>query len=526
MRLHRLFVALSLVGCQTAPNASGDAGTMDASSGSSGATPTTGLGEPGEPVTLHGAVQKGPFVLGTSVSVSPLTDTGEPKGQQFEVPTSNSVGEFSVNGVPPGPVALLASGYHFDEIRGGSSIAPLTLRALHRVSDDATTVNVHVLGHLGEARARRLVAVAVAVEDALAVAEAETVAALGVGKAGFTLAGPAAEASLIGPDTDDNAYLFALSAVVMQAAHLARPDAADAALHMVAHQLAADRGDDGEIDEALRTRLAAAETALAAKDVRAGLGAYLAGLGLVMEPPDLERILDQDHDGLANSDDNCPLVVNAAQENADGDDRGDACDACPNSGSDMDADGYDDAWDNCPSVANDWPPQDAMPPLGKLSDTDQDGLGDACDSCPRSKDRGADPDDVCCDPRSSVCVKDPGSTLFWQCLVEGDSFDCETVGYSSCAYYSDCLGCYSKVCAPEGAVRPKPNCAPESSCDCSVHGCITPWCTVGSDECEHGNTCIPWFHPGEAPEPGMENLGICADAEAGPCVGKVGSECT
>ena len=101
----------------------------------------------GAPLTLHGVAQKGPFVLGASISVSPLTNTGQPTGQQFEVPTSSNGGDFSVDGVPLGPVALLANGYHYDEIRGGPSMAPLTLRALHRVSDDATTVNIHVLSH-------------------------------------------------------------------------------------------------------------------------------------------------------------------------------------------------------------------------------------------------------------------------------------------------------------------------------------------------------------------------------------------
>ncbi len=512
-----------MAACSTSAG-SGDATTSASETTSaSDTTPTGG----GAPLTLHGVAQKGPFVLGASISVSPLTNTGQPTGQQFEVPTSNDVGEFSVDGVPLGPVALLANGYHYDEIRGGPSMAPLTLRALHRVSDDATTVNIHVLSHLSEQRARVLIAEQVTVEDALALADAEVVAALGIGKPGFALAGAAAEASVLGPDTDDNAYLFAISAVVMQAAYTADPEAADAAVQTLLNQLAADLAGDGTLDnDTLLGRLAAAETALAAETVRTALASYMAGLGLPGAPPDFARILDQDHDGLANSEDNCPFVANLEQVNADGDDRGDACDDCPDSGVDMDGDGYDDGCDNCPAVANPEPPQEAMPQLGQLSDTDQDGLGNACDFCPRTKGRGDDPDDVCCDPRwgGGGCAKDPGSTLTWTCVREGATFECESVRPGLCAAYEECLGCHMDTCIKAGAIRPNPGCN-EGGCKCDEIACVAAWCTIGQDECLYGNTCVPYYGPGEAPDPTVENLGLCLDADNGPCVGKTALQC-
>ncbi len=513
-----------MVACST--NVPGD----ETAAGTTSASDTTSATEPeptggGGPLTLHGVAQKGPFVLGASISVSPLTDTGQPLGQQFEVPTSNNAGDFSVDGVPLGPVALLANGYHYDEIRGGPSMAPLTLRALHRVSDDATTVNIHVLSHLSEQRARMLIAEQVTVEDALALAEAEVVAALEIGKPGFALAGSAAEASVLGPDTDDNAYLFAVSAVVMQAATTADPEAADAAVQTLLNQLAADLAGDGTLDDAgLKGKLTAAETALAAKSVRAALAEYMASLGLPGAPPDFARILDQDHDGLANSDDNCPFVVNLDQANADGDDRGDACDTCPDSGVDMDGDGYDDGCDNCPAVANPEPPQEAMPQFGQLSDTDQDGLGNACDFCPNSKDRGDDPDDVCCDPRAGGCAKDPGSTLTWACVPEDATFECKAVYPGLCGAYQECLDCYQEPCMPKGTIRPNPGCL-EPGCHCDEIACVAPWCTIGGDPCLYGNTCVAYYGPGEAPEPGLVNLGLCLDADNGPCVGKTALEC-
>ncbi|MBY0278479.1 thrombospondin type 3 repeat-containing protein [Candidatus Binatia bacterium] len=111
--------------------------------------------------------------------------------------------------------------------------------------------------------------------------------------------------------------------------------------------------------------------------------------------------------------DNCPYVANPGQENADGDEPGDACDNCPtvrNPGqfdvdgdglgdacdpltcSDRDGDGYGDSdrvredcpLDNCAFEAN--PDQ---------SDRDHDGIGDVCDPCPDDGSTEPDADGVC-----------------------------------------------------------------------------------------------------------------------------------
>lgn len=77
---------------------------------------------------------------------------------------------------------------------------------------------------------------------------------------------------------------------------------------------------------------------------------------------DAEEEGDPDGDGVYDPDDNCPNVPNPGQDDADGDDTGDACT------DDDDGDGVTDFLDNCPSVAND----DQL-------DEDGDSFGDACD---------------------------------------------------------------------------------------------------------------------------------------------------
>ncbi|MBS2099842.1 BNR-4 repeat-containing protein [Carboxylicivirga linearis] len=71
---------------------------------------------------------------------------------------------------------------------------------------------------------------------------------------------------------------------------------------------------------------------------------------------------DTDQDGIADFDDNCPMVANPDQADMDGDGIGDVCD------DDRDGDGIPNDIDNCPDVPN--PDQE---------DLDEDGIGDVCD---------------------------------------------------------------------------------------------------------------------------------------------------
>ncbi len=86
---------------------------------------------------------------------------------------------------------------------------------------------------------------------------------------------------------------------------------------------------------------------------------------------------DSDGDGIANDSDNCPRVFNpvrpidgGAQPDADGDGMGDPCDPQPLV-ADVDGDSIANDDDNCP-----------LTPNSDQADTDMDNKGDACDFCP------------------------------------------------------------------------------------------------------------------------------------------------
>jgi hypothetical protein len=117
-------------------------------------------------------------------------------------------------------------------------------------------------------------------------------------------------------------------------------------------------------------------------------------------------INDADADGVADGTDNCPLVPNAVQADADGDADGDACDACPfDSANDGDGDGVCGDADNCPASAN----PDQTDTDGDLvgdgcdGDDDNDGIADGGDNCPLAPnfsqaDADGDTQGDACDP--------------------------------------------------------------------------------------------------------------------------------
>jgi hypothetical protein len=97
--------------------------------------------------------------------------------------------------------------------------------------------------------------------------------------------------------------------------------------------------------------------------------------------------VDTDQDAVCESIDNCPLIYNPGQLDADGDRVGDLCDTCPaDSDNDIDGDGVCGDVDNCPAEAN-----------AGQQDGDGDGLGNICDPCPNDPGNDSDGDTLCGD---------------------------------------------------------------------------------------------------------------------------------
>lgn len=180
-----------------------------APSGSSGSESDGSSGAPAS-VVLEGALHKGPFVLGSSVSVAPIDAAGNPSGAVYSTSTHNDLGEFSIELGTLDDVSLEGTGFYYNEVVGELSSAPLTLRGFYQLDPgEPALARLNVLTHLGYQRVRSTLAVAPSLVDAVTTAEAEVRAALGVGPAAYD-PGLGTTLDLLDGDAENSAYLLSL----------------------------------------------------------------------------------------------------------------------------------------------------------------------------------------------------------------------------------------------------------------------------------------------------------------------------
>ncbi|MBI4508025.1 MAG: hypothetical protein HY698_00215 [Deltaproteobacteria bacterium] len=285
----------------------------------------------GGQATIEGAVQKGPFVVGSSVHVSVLDEHLNPTGQVFNTSTINDRGEFKASVPASGPVALEGVGFYYNEVKGALSGSSLTLRAFYVPSGPGNQkAYVNLLTHLTGPRIQALVQGGTAFDAAVKQAETELMGEMNITSPGFAPTSRATEMNMAGGDTDDNAYLLCVSSVLAQVAVLRAggPDQVDATLQELINSTALAFAG-GTLPTQLKTDVTSALQAMDVGNIERKLGERLAQIGSTENAPDMDRVLDQDRDGIRNLGDKCPLASDPDQLDKDADDKGDACDECP-----------------------------------------------------------------------------------------------------------------------------------------------------------------------------------------------------
>jgi hypothetical protein len=323
MRATALMTTLVVV-CGCTPGGAGpDAGLVDAG------RPELGRPDSGATVRLRGGVQKGPFIIGSSVGISPIDSTGSPTGALFNTATIDDLGDFAVDFSYLGPVSLEASGYYYNESTGRLSNAPLTLRAYDDLSSGGVqSAYLNLITHLTYGRVRRLLNDGISISAATEQAERELRSELGIGPPGFIPEAPGIALDVFGGDSDSNAYLLAVSATLTGAGVIrgGATNAADAGLQELLAVISADLATDGQLGDALKTEIGTAFHAVSGDRIMGLFRARLQAVGGDVTVPNVHRMLDTDGDGVVNASDNCVRDANADQSNRDGDRWGDACD--------------------------------------------------------------------------------------------------------------------------------------------------------------------------------------------------------
>ena len=177
-RIACLMGALALFGCGGGGGGGSDGGTPTTAVPVSNNPPPVSPAPPA-PVVVEGAVQKGPFIVGSTVLVNRLDSRGRSTTSTLLTEIDDSIGSFSFETDERGPVQIVATGYYFSELTGQISRGVLALKALYDVSDDARQVaHVNILTHLINDRVLKLIANGgVSLKQAISQAEGELIAA-------------------------------------------------------------------------------------------------------------------------------------------------------------------------------------------------------------------------------------------------------------------------------------------------------------------------------------------------------------
>ena len=105
-----------------------------------------------------GYVQKGPFINGSTLTISELDNYLNQTGRSYTTTIADNSGRFEQKQIElvSNYVQIKADGYYFNEVTGDLSASPLTLFALVDISD-VNSANVNVLTHLEKSRVEYLI---------------------------------------------------------------------------------------------------------------------------------------------------------------------------------------------------------------------------------------------------------------------------------------------------------------------------------------------------------------------------------
>lgn len=271
-------------------------------SGGSTPPPTGSNPPPSTSIAVSGAVQKGPFLVGSTVLVNKLDAQGRPTDSTVVTEIKDSIGSFSFQTTSAGPVQIVASGYYFSELTGNVSNGTLTLKALLEVQNTAAqTAYVNILTHLINNRVLHLMSNSqLTLSNAITQAEREFIQALSpaLPVSGLGNFSALSVYNVAGTSDVGNAYLLALSTGFYKYAQLRAQEfgsATDAELTLILNQISDDLRDDGEIQragfiadftDAIRSL---SPTEIAANLRRRSITDYPSGLDV----PNISRFLNQ-----------------------------------------------------------------------------------------------------------------------------------------------------------------------------------------------------------------------------------------
>lgn len=259
-------------------------------------------------ITIKGSVEKGPFVIGSTVTISILDESGQNTDSTIVTKTTDNLGNFEFKVPEDSIIQINAMGYYRNEITGALSQGQLSLRSIYKAtSDDTQNANINLLTHLTSNRVLELIkAGETDFDKAILQAEEEFSVNFNTVIAGTNNESFSNLSIYADTDSDDNAYLLTLSSMFYQHAidlAASNESSAEAELTSILNELESDFGIDGKVNDTdMLTAIQHTQKRIDPAKVTQHLINWL-GDNKQFIVPDINEYLDTDLDGIANNKD-------------------------------------------------------------------------------------------------------------------------------------------------------------------------------------------------------------------------------
>lgn len=233
---------------------------------------------------ISGCVQKGPYLNGTTITLSELTDGLSPTGKNYTTQIVNNKGIYELSDVNLASpfVELIANGFYFNEVVNSNSSAQLTLFALSDVSNKSD-LNVNILSSLEKGRVKYLISEGSSFPDAKTQALGEILSIFEINSTGSF----EPEQLDITKAGNDNAILLAISVILQGYQSVSE-------LSELLANISTDIREDGKLDiEPLGSSLLNNAKAIKLDEIRASLENRCETLGLDISVPEFEKYVNQ-----------------------------------------------------------------------------------------------------------------------------------------------------------------------------------------------------------------------------------------
>ena len=233
---------------------------------------------------ISGYVQKGPYLNGSSITMSELSSDLIQTGKTYSSQILDNKGFFEMKGIEliSRFVELRVDGFYFNEIRNNNSIAQLTLYALSDLTDKLS-LNVNILSSLEKRRVEYLVSQGSSFNDVKSQAQSEILKIFEISKSEMM----ESERLDITQTGEDHAILLAVSLILQGYLQVAE-------LSELLANLSNDIREDGELnDSTLGTILINNAKTIKLVDIRKNLEDRYETQGFDVTIPDFEKYVNQ-----------------------------------------------------------------------------------------------------------------------------------------------------------------------------------------------------------------------------------------